>query len=326
MSTKEPVTRKVIKFLGKLIQKDKAGWDYSDAPDPRQSSKVKHSMGAIIYAIELGLLSNQSTLRDVEQLTHMAEGLSKTLIPSPISDTTLDTEARRLDSEYLHNKLITRVRNFHRNKMLEPCHLPCGVLTVDGKNLATLNHGANGLAQPRSTENTKWQPKDRVKCEPYFLMPALRATLTSAEARPCVYQHLLPVGTGEATQFKCFLEGLQKAYGRSKMFEIIDGDAGLTSLENANLIIAANYLYVLGLKTNQRTPGETRGSFLPMLHRCLCLWLQWNRQRHKQTGSDATENVFGGSCGERALWKGLKTLPVNGHTCAKHGWYAKKQR
>ena len=251
MRTKSTATRRVIKFLGRLFEKGKAGWDYSDAPDPGQSGKVKHSMGAILYAMELGLLSNQPTLRDVEQQTGMAEGLSKTLIPSSISDTTLDTEAQRLNSEYLHSKLIARVRYFHRSKMLEPYHLPCGVLTVDGKNLATLDHDANGSAQPRSKENEKWHPKDKDKGEPYFLMPALRATLTSTAARPCVYQHLLPVGTGEATQFKDFLAGLQKAYGRSQMFKIIEGDAGLTSLENANLIMAAGYLYVFGLKGNQ---------------------------------------------------------------------------
>ncbi|MCD6500291.1 MAG: hypothetical protein J7M25_18500, partial [Deltaproteobacteria bacterium] len=94
-----------------------------------------------------------ATLRDVEEQIGDLGLWAKRLVPKPISDTTLDTEARRLDEPYLHDKLVAQVRDMHRSKMLSPVGLPCGVATVDGKNLATLNHDAGGRAQPRSDEN-----------------------------------------------------------------------------------------------------------------------------------------------------------------------------
>jgi hypothetical protein len=85
----------------------------------------------------------------------------------------------------------------------------------------------------------------------YWLMPALRAVLTSAEAKPCIYQRPLPSKKGESTVFKPLIDDLHNAYGRSGMIGIIDADAGLTSLANADYIDARGYGYVLGLKGNQ---------------------------------------------------------------------------
>ena len=55
--------------------------------------------------MELGLTSNRPTLRDVEEMIEKLGTWSRPLMPEPISDTALDTEARRLDYEYLHGKL-----------------------------------------------------------------------------------------------------------------------------------------------------------------------------------------------------------------------------
>jgi len=48
------------------------------------------------------LLSKAATLRDVEDQIDDLEPWARTLIPQSISDTTLDTEARRLDEPYLY--------------------------------------------------------------------------------------------------------------------------------------------------------------------------------------------------------------------------------
>ncbi|MCD6498115.1 MAG: hypothetical protein J7M25_07425 [Deltaproteobacteria bacterium] len=92
----------------------------------------------------------------------------------------------------------------NRSKMLSPVGLPCGVATVDGKNLATLNHDAGGRAQPRSDENKKWQPKGSAKTgKPYFVAPVLRAVLTSAEARAL----LEPMTASEPAEAESAWEG-----------------------------------------------------------------------------------------------------------------------
>lgn len=227
------------------------GFDFSDAPDNRQEGKVEHAQKHILNGLLLGLTANKPTLRDVEEMTRDLRLSFRSLVPAPISDTTLDTESRRLDAAYLSGKLEQQVREDFRSKMLRPVGLPCGVVTVDGKNLATLEHDANGAGHARSKENEKWHPPGSAKGEEYFLVPVLRAALTSAEARPIIYQQALPSHTGEATSFCGLVDNLHRAYGRGGMFEVIDGDAGLISLANADHVNRLGYTYIFGLKGNQ---------------------------------------------------------------------------
>lgn len=229
----------------------KPGWDFSDAPDHRQEGKVTHEQKHVLRSLLLGLTANKPTLRDVEELTKDLRLEFRALVPAPISDTTLDTESRRLAPEYLIGKLVQQVREDFRAKMLKPVGLPCGVATVDGKNLATLDHDAGGAGHARSQENEKWHRPGSAKGEGYFLVPALRAVLTSAEARSIIYQQALLPGTGEATSFCELVDNLHRSYGRSGMFEVIEGDAGLISLSNANHVNRLGYTYIFGLKGNQ---------------------------------------------------------------------------
>ena len=127
----------------------KPGFDFSDAPDHRQEGKVKHEQKHIVNGLLLGLTANKPTLRDVEEMTQDLRLSFRSLVPRPISDTTLDTESRRLDVEYLTGKLVQQVREDFRAEMLGPVGLPCGAATVDGKNLATLDHDAGGAGHWR---------------------------------------------------------------------------------------------------------------------------------------------------------------------------------
>lgn len=237
---------RIASFLKK--KKQKPGWRFYDAPDEREQGKVEHKVWSLHNALVLGLAANKKALRDVEAMTECLRLEYRGLVPGTISDTTLDEAVRRLDVEYLTGKLVQQVREDFRAKMLNPVFLPCGVATVDGKNLATLDHDADGVGHARSKENEKWQGK---RDGAYFLYPALRASLTSAESRPIILQRMLPSKTGESTSFITFVNELHAAYGRGGMFEVIDGDAGLTSLANANHVNALGYAYILGLKGNQ---------------------------------------------------------------------------
>jgi hypothetical protein len=145
----------------------KPGWDFSDAPDNRQEGKVDHAQKHIMNALLLGLVANKPTLRDLEEMTRDVRLSFRSLVPKPISDTTLDTESRRLEVQYLTEKLVQQVREDFRAKMLGPVGLPCGVVTVDGKNLATLIHDAGGAGHARSSENEKWQRPGGSKDEEY---------------------------------------------------------------------------------------------------------------------------------------------------------------
>lgn len=269
MKKLKPPKERTQRFIAKRAKNGKKGWDYSDAPDERQQGKVDHEMESVLWSMELGLTSNQPTLRDVEETTEKLGPWARPLVPERISDTTLDTEARRLDHDYLHSKLELRVRDLFRSKMLAPVGLPCGVATVDGKNLATLDHDAGGTGHGRSSENAKWhrnKEEEDKGGKDYYLMPALRAVLTSAEAKPGIYQIPLPPGVGESTVFPEMVNGLHRAYGRSGMIGIIDADAGLTSLANADHVNELGYGYIFGLKGNQpELFAEAKALLLPMV-------------------------------------------------------------
>jgi len=232
-------------------QAKKQGLNFSDAPDKRQQGKVRIPMPAVYWALLFGLFGGRKSGRRVETLLTRLEGWARSVVPQAVSDTTLHTEAAKLDDEYINGKLVQLVRHMKRDSMLKPSEGLLGTATCDGKNLATVDHDAGGRAHERSNENEKWHDESRPADSTYFLAPVLRATLTSAVSKPCIYQMAIPPGTGESTTFPAFVAALDAAYGRSGLIELIDADAGLCSLGNADLVDTLGYYYLMGLKGNQ---------------------------------------------------------------------------
>ena len=259
--------QRVVKYLTKQARKE--SWNFDDAPDTRREKSITHPMPSMLWSLELGLISNQPTLRDVEVMTGELRPWARTLVPDPISDTAMDAVLRNLDPDYLQGKLTQQVRDANRSKMLRPVGLPCGVATVDGKNLATLDHGADGTGHARTSDNAKWHKskgEEQKSGKDYFLMPALRAVLTSAASTPGIYQLPLPPGTGESRYCREMVDVLHREYGRSGMIDVLDFDAGLTSLANADHVNALGYGYVFGLKGNQPDLfAEAQRLLLPMV-------------------------------------------------------------
>jgi hypothetical protein len=209
-------------------------------------------MASIVWALELGLMANRPTLRDVEQLTEDCRGYARALVPQRISDTTMAAELCRMDEAELLERLCKQVREYGRKKQLAPVFVPVGIATVDGKNLATLDHHAQGSGHKRSSQTAKWAPPEGdMPGKPYWLMPALRVTLSSAEATPCIYQEPLLPGEGEETAGPRVVDALHREYGRSSLFEVLDFDAGFASLALADQINKLGYAYIIGLKDNQ---------------------------------------------------------------------------
>jgi hypothetical protein len=211
---------RVHRFLKRVARK--SAWSFSNAPDKRQKGKIKHQIADIHWALLLGLFGRRETCRDAEEQTKKLGSLARRLVPEPISDTTLFTEAKRLDDTYLGQKLVQQIQYMHRAKMLRPMGVPCGVGVVDGKDLATLDHHADGQAHERSSENEKWQTESCPEGANYWLTPVLRCTLTSAAAKPCIYQMRIQPGTGESTAFPAFVDALDRAYGRGGLLEVIE--------------------------------------------------------------------------------------------------------
>lgn len=248
----QSIPNRVQNFMQRRLKKGR-GLFY-DLQDKRQAGKVKHTLPAVASALLLGLVSKRRTLRDVEALSHDLSGRWRRWVPKPISDTTFDTVSRELSWEQLQQSLVELNREMKRSKLLPPSPgMPLSLVLVDGKNLATLGHDAEGTAQPRTSDNGKWQRKgseDGANSK-YWLTPALRATLASTEARPCMLQMPLPPRGNESGSFKQFLEMLRTEYGRTDVLDVISCDAGMTSLSNATVVHKASLRYIFGLKDNQ---------------------------------------------------------------------------
>ena len=84
--------KRVERFFRRL-QKSPA-FNFADAPDPRQSSKVKYSMQSLMSSLLGGLVHNCLTLRKLEQLQGTTAPMTSASRPS---GTTLYDIVSRID-------------------------------------------------------------------------------------------------------------------------------------------------------------------------------------------------------------------------------------
>ncbi len=164
--------------------------------DPRKRRGCRHKFAQMLHALVAGLLANCRSLRDVEDLS---ERLGLGRHGDKISDTALGKLAEVLNPLQLLPALVDQVHDMRRRGELAADGLPLHVATVDGKNLATLQHDAGKAGHFRTSDEDK-------KC--WWLMPALRSVLTSAAGRPALGQWMQPPGHGEITEFVPFFHWL----------------------------------------------------------------------------------------------------------------------
>jgi len=109
------ISEKIQRFL--IRQTKTPGWDFSNAPDPRQEAQVEHKMPSLIWTYVLALISNQPTLRDVEAMTKELSPVGRALVEKPKSDTTLYEVVKRLETEYYLSKLVQQIRQWQRRQI-----------------------------------------------------------------------------------------------------------------------------------------------------------------------------------------------------------------
>ena len=119
------------------------------------------------------------------------------------------------------------------------------------KNIGPRTHDGTGRGHHRSSPcGPKWgSPSGEIG---HLAAPVLLATRVSAQHRPCIYQISSPAETGESAVVPARLIALEDAYGRSGLIDVIVGDAGLCSRENAVFIERMGCTCVFGLKGNQK--------------------------------------------------------------------------
>lgn len=254
---------RVQKFLDRHLQSP--AWQWQDIGDPRGKRGQRRELKNLLSAAFAGLLAGCASLRDVELLSAEMGAMGRQYVEERVPDTTLwdlfsgqrrrrrkdhcggttvspepvEIVKRPLVADDFRRQLRRQVRAMWRSKCLEPQHLPCGVVSVNGKGLGALEHDAEGTAQKGHRNDGS----------PYWLARVLRAALVSAPGAPLLDQ--LPIGakTNEMGMFVDFFDAVQQAY--DPLFEIMTTDAGMTSKANGDHVHAANKGYVMALKDNQ---------------------------------------------------------------------------
>jgi hypothetical protein len=234
----QPTDERVQRYLLRHFRLPLYLWE--TVTDPRDRRGIRWPLRVLLQTALLGMLTACRTLRDVEALTDEMKGTGRALVPRRVPDSTLYDLFPRLDVEQMREQVRRQAHQMWRAKSLEPWGLPCGVLSFDGKQIGALPHDAAGGAQKahRSHDGS-----------PYWLSRVSRAVLTSAASRPCLDQQSVPADTNEMGMFGDFFDTQVQHHGA--LFEIATGDAGMTSLDNASRVHAADKGYVLALKENQ---------------------------------------------------------------------------
>jgi len=211
--------------------------------DPRGRRGRTLGLWCFLRTLWFGMVAGDPTLRAVER---RSEGLGLVdLRGRPVkrlSDTSLGDVLAVLNPLDFLTPLVQQVRSMLRRKELRPKGLPCGVVVVDGKNLATLDHDANGYGLRQTNSHTGF---------PFWCVRVLRAVLSSAKGKPCIGQVPIPGRAGEITCLPDFVRWLHETFGRFGLFEIIDLDAGFLSRAVFRFIDGLGYGAVIGLKNNQ---------------------------------------------------------------------------
>lgn len=188
-------------------------------------------------AMLLGMVSGRKNLAGVERMTDdlPLPLRRKTGIRRRVPDTTMRDLVMATPLAGPRELLHRQVRRAHRRKALAP-GLPCGVVAIDGKTVMT-----------RLPDRTFAQDQGGER----YAVRTMTSSLISARARVCLDAEPIPKEHNEVAWFLPTLLALRSAYAGLDLFELVTGDAGMTSKDNANAVHAMNLGYLFGLKGNQ---------------------------------------------------------------------------
>lgn len=226
--------------------------------DPRHPSWVQHKLPEVVSGLLLGAVSNCPTLREVEAQTHRLGAWGRTVVPRPVSDTTMYKLAGQLEAEALRPLLIRQVHGFNRTKALVPSRTPIALGVVDGKNLATTEHDAGGWGQAHHDPQTGEVD--------YYLVRAVRCVLASAEASPTIDQMPVEPQENDMSIGERFVQRLMETWGRYRLFEALSFDAGFCCERTASVVDGHGLGYIFALKESQpELLAEARRLLVPKL-------------------------------------------------------------
>ena len=210
-------------------------------PDPRGRNGRRWPLATLLSSMLIGLAAGCRSLREVEHLTaNLSRGVRGLLhIGRRVADTTLREVLVRIEPDSIREVLRRLVRQAHRRKALRPDGLPCGVLSMDGK------------ATPTPIIDDKYAQRQGNGAQIHGMLRTTTSTLISAPGRPCIDAMPIPASTNEVGSFAAAFDAVRTAYPED-LFEIVMGDAGLTSLANATHVHDADRGYIFQIKPDSQ--------------------------------------------------------------------------
>ena len=218
-------------------------WD-AEVDDPREGAWVVHDHLGILGGLAAAFSVGCRSLRRVEDFfadlglgARRALGLGR----GKPCDTTLYRLLAGQSPAGLEETLFAQVKDLIARKVVKNDRLALGVLSFDGKGTWSRTDGKKVKGAQQSAYDAEGSSLQT--------FGALRATLTSSSACPCVGQKIIGSKEGESTAFRELLPRVCEALGGQ--FRIVTGDAGLCARENAEVVTALGRWYLFGLKGNQ---------------------------------------------------------------------------
>ena len=234
--------RRLCSRLVAFLHKRLGQIDFNRVSDPRGKQGRRWPLAVLLKSVIVGMASGQKSLADLEDVTSSLSSFSRRVfgIQKRIPDTTLRDLLVRLDQKGLRHLIYAQVKLAVRRKSLLPDGLPCGVIAIDGKWVAT------SMADSKLTQTHRESGGGS-----HELLRTITSCLVSSKAKVCIDARPLSPTTNEVAGFKQTVRDLIKAYGRN-LFEVITYDAGGYSESNGSFINDLGLGYVFGLKDHRK--------------------------------------------------------------------------
>jgi len=210
--------------------------------DPRKARGRRWRLQPLLRALLVGVIAGCKGLGQVERLTDELTDSARRLVGilRRVPDTTMRDLLLRSDPEQLRSALHRLVRRARERGALSLDGLPFGVLSLDGKVVATNTWDAAGrIAQVQHLADGGARA----------LVRTVTSCLISCAARVCVDMHIIPPETNESGVFGDVVRRLAAEYG--DLFRVFMYDSAANSRANARIVLGLGRDYVFAVKAEQ---------------------------------------------------------------------------
>ena len=244
--------------------------DLSQVRDPRNPNRIKHPMEGALELGTLSLTAETNSTRGVEDRStecrpEVKGGIN---LEGKISDNAFGELLRRPEPSDLNKAVHRQVRAEWDRENLRPTRLKFSTVAVDGKCVATLDEGQirHWIDQQTPLDGDDLSVIQlRHLVESHFpaiqiqnrqeglvgLIRVHRVTLVSSEGAVVLHQQVIEGSTNEWGTIEQTLRGLDEAYGRRELVELVVMDAGNSCKKAAKLLCEQQTAYLMAIKGKQ---------------------------------------------------------------------------